>query len=551
MKRLLFVLVMGCSVDASAWHRFKGVPLGQHPAMGFNTFYVYGTSFTEANVRAQADAIVSKGLLAAGYNFVMLDDGWSRTTASGGRSGGHLVADATNFPSGIPALASYVHAKCTGGHCVQFGQYLNLGTVTCDSARPGSEGFFATDATDRASEGSDMVKADGCFVTGGTEADYANAYDNFASAAHSVSRSYFLLVSAPAYMPDFQSFIDYMTNHVSSQGQIWRTGADIGTPSTLVWDNGTVGVLRNYKYSRWLARFGAATGGFNDPDMVLCGALTSAQLRSQFSTWAVMSAPLILGCDLTALAGTPLSIVTNADAIAIDQSGRQGYPIYTDGHTSGEDVLMKHVTGDEYAVVVFNPSGSSTSSITVTASQLGFSGTFNYREVWGGATGTGVSSFSVTLAAYDSALYIITNGGTPTTTGQITYTSSESAAATYQCMEWDSTDAYMRIRTCNGQPYEQISQPGDGTLHLKNPASPFNDQCFTYDAASPPKVVLATCDGTTKQKWTYSKSGAISNQLSGLCIDDGTALSINGSPLEMKTCAWSGGAQTWSAPFAQ
>jgi hypothetical protein len=50
---------------------------------------------------------VSSGMAAVGYQYVNIDDCWM----SGRDSSGNLQADTTKFPSGIKALADYVHGK--------------------------------------------------------------------------------------------------------------------------------------------------------------------------------------------------------------------------------------------------------------------------------------------------------------------------------------------------------------------------------------------------------------------------------------------------------
>ena len=58
----------------------------------------------------------------------------------------------------------------------------------------------------------------------------------------------------------------------------------------------------------------------NSPDFV-CGADAAALTRCQthFTMWTIMKAPLILGSDLTAIDSATLSVLTNADALAVNQ----------------------------------------------------------------------------------------------------------------------------------------------------------------------------------------------------------------------------------------
>lgn len=80
--------------------------------------------FNERLIRDTADAMVSSGLAKAGYEYVALDDCWQAPR----RIDGHVVSDPHRFPSGIKALAAYVHSKG-----LKFGLYTAVGNFTCAS----------------------------------------------------------------------------------------------------------------------------------------------------------------------------------------------------------------------------------------------------------------------------------------------------------------------------------------------------------------------------------------------------------------------------------
>ncbi len=105
-------------------------------------------------MRDTADFFISSGLAAAGYSFVNSDDGWSL----GQRDNvtGRLMADPVKFPSGVSALAAYIHGKG-----LKFGIYTASSSVVC-SGRPGSLFHEALDAATFAEWGVDFVKIDLC-----------------------------------------------------------------------------------------------------------------------------------------------------------------------------------------------------------------------------------------------------------------------------------------------------------------------------------------------------------------------------------------------------
>ena len=68
--------------------------------------FVY--DFSERLFKAMADRMVSDGFLAAGYEYVIIDDCW---LARDRDAEGRLQPDPVRFPSGIKALADYVSSR--------------------------------------------------------------------------------------------------------------------------------------------------------------------------------------------------------------------------------------------------------------------------------------------------------------------------------------------------------------------------------------------------------------------------------------------------------
>ncbi|KAF4332880.1 alpha-galactosidase [Fusarium beomiforme] len=83
-------------------------PLAQKPQMGWNSWNSFKLNVSDELIRSTADAFVDTGLAKLGYEYVLIDDGWQGDKRDGV---GKLAANHTRFPDGIPATASYVHAK--------------------------------------------------------------------------------------------------------------------------------------------------------------------------------------------------------------------------------------------------------------------------------------------------------------------------------------------------------------------------------------------------------------------------------------------------------
>lgn len=135
----------------------SGNGLALTPPMGFNNWNSTHcrAEFDESMIKGIADIFVEKGLKAAGYQYVNLDDCWAKQQRN---ADGKLEADPQRFPNGIKAVADYVHSKG-----LKIGIYTSAGTKTCDSAGlPGALGHEFSDAQQFADWGIDYLKYDNC-----------------------------------------------------------------------------------------------------------------------------------------------------------------------------------------------------------------------------------------------------------------------------------------------------------------------------------------------------------------------------------------------------
>ncbi|HZQ36735.1 MAG TPA: glycoside hydrolase family 27 protein, partial [Dehalococcoidia bacterium] len=127
---------------------------GLTPGWGLNTYYAYGVDgFTADTLAAAAQAMLDNGLWQAGYNLIVIDDGWASFDRD---ADGNLQADPEKFPDGIAASVERLH-----GMGFSVGIYGDMGTQTCQS-RPGSYQSEQQDAQWFADQGFDHVKMDWC-----------------------------------------------------------------------------------------------------------------------------------------------------------------------------------------------------------------------------------------------------------------------------------------------------------------------------------------------------------------------------------------------------
>lgn len=150
------------------------------PAMGWNSWNAFGSGNTEALTKAMADKIAELGLDRLGYKYIVLDDGCYKNE----RVDGLLSNEEVKFPSGIKALADYIHEKG-----LKFGMYNDIGSNLCAGAAVGTCGHEKQDAESYVSWGVDFLKVDNCYYLfdNATFSNPCNARYTFAPAIHAVS----------------------------------------------------------------------------------------------------------------------------------------------------------------------------------------------------------------------------------------------------------------------------------------------------------------------------------------------------------------------------
>ncbi|KAG6506857.1 hypothetical protein ZIOFF_032189 [Zingiber officinale] len=120
----------------------------------WNSWNHFSCQINETLIKETADVMVSTGLAKLGYQYVNIDDCWAEHDRD---SQGYLVANGRTFPSGIKALADYVHSKG-----LKLGIYSDAGYRTCSSKMPSSLGYEKKNAETFAAWGIDYLKYDNC-----------------------------------------------------------------------------------------------------------------------------------------------------------------------------------------------------------------------------------------------------------------------------------------------------------------------------------------------------------------------------------------------------
>src|SRR5882762_3157143 len=331
------------------------------PPMGWNSWNRFACNVTEDLVKSAADALISSGMKDAGYEYVVIDDCWqvSRDAA------GNIIADAKTFPSGIKALADYIHGKG-----LKFGIYSDAGATTC-AGRPRSRGHEFQDALQYAAWGVDYLKYDWC---------YATTQD--ARASYALMREALDASGRPIIFGMCEWGTAKPWLWAKDIGNLWRTTGDI----TDQWDSkdkSQLGVLNILDFEDGLESF-SGPGHWNDPDMLEVGngGMTVPEYQAHFSLWSILAAPLISGNDLRDMKPEIQEILTNKEVITVDQDklGRQGRRVHKDGDL---EVWARPLEGGTRAAVLLNR-GMSEKTITVKWGDLDYPNrmTASVRDLW-------------------------------------------------------------------------------------------------------------------------------------------------------------------------
>jgi alpha-galactosidase len=396
-----------------------GEDLALSPPMGWNSWYCWSESVSQENVATMA-VIIAEKLARHGWTFVNVDDCWQ------GSRGGNLGALQPNekFPD-MAALAARIHrlglkfglystpwmgsyAGFAGGSAetphggfgdvpvlplverLQPGQVFGRspGSAMRQAQRIGRVQMTDRDAKQFAEWGVDYVKYDwknttftsAPMVKPVTRVDRPKTPESIAQLATELRASGRDIVLSLSPVSDWESR-DAFVRHAN----LWRITRDIRSD----WAS----LEHVFDLGDWFAL--SRPGHWCDPDMLQIGAmgvvneknrtlrpspLTADEQYTQVSLWCLVSAPLLLSCDLAALDPFTLNLITNDEVIDIDQDplGRAAERV---AKTGGLEVWRKSLEDGSVAIGLFNR-GTATADVTAQWTVLGISGAQIVRDLW-------------------------------------------------------------------------------------------------------------------------------------------------------------------------
>ena len=375
-----------------------GALLALTPPMGWNSWNCWGLSVSDEKVKSSAQAMIDKGLIDHGWTYMNIDDGWE---AEKRNAKNEIVAN-SKFPD-MKALGGWLHERG-----LKFGIYSSPGPKTCGGYL-GSYKFEKLDAAMYANWGIDYLKYDWC--------SYGDLKEGKDTALAAFQKPYKLMQAAlRSQKRDIvYSLCQYGMKDVwkwgaAVDGNCWRTTGDI----TDTWKS-----LSSIGFNQTVQFPYAQPGRWNDPDMLIVGQvgwgenlhptrLNPDEQYTHISLWCLLSAPLLIGCDISKLDDFTLNLLTNDEVLAVDQDplGKQARQVIAN---IDYQVWEKELEDGTKAIGIFNLTEDHM-NITINWDEMGMSNKCKVRDLWRQKDlGSFKESFSTKVVPHGVVLIKVTN----------------------------------------------------------------------------------------------------------------------------------------------
>jgi hypothetical protein len=452
--------------------------LAAKPYMGWSSWSLESTGFpgyggedwlTESHVLAQADVVAAK-LEPHGYDYVNIDAGWNVDQGTNVFDAyGRPVADPRKFPHGMKYVGDRLHAKG-----LKFGLYLAVGlyidayndgrtpvagapgcttkdlvypdlrrtsgwddvSYQMDWSNPCSQKYIDSVADELASWGVDFLKLDGV-GPGSFQGDAA--HDNVPDV-----RAWHTALQATGR--PIQLTVSWALSHAQvgvwkANTNGWRIDTDVECycDSLVTWNNSVKG--RFTDVVPWIDD--AGPGGWNNLDSLDVGVgamdgLTDAERQTYATLWAVESAPLYTGDDLTRLDPYGLSLLTNDEVIKVDQAGNPARPL---SQATDQQVWYARNADGSVTLALFNL-GSGYADVTADLADLGIGGAARVRDLWAHrALGSVSGHLTENLPPHGSRLFTLTPAATGSAPGVPLGVHATAATATSVSLAWQPVNS--------------------------------------------------------------------------------------------------------------
>jgi alpha-galactosidase len=335
------------------------------PIMGWSSWNHFRVNINEKMIREQADAMKSSGMYDAGYRFINIDDGYF-----GGRdSTGKLFADVKKFPSGMKALADYIHSKG-----LKAGIYTDAGQNTCGSMYDndpkglgvGIYGHIEQDCHRFFKEwGYNFLKVDWC---GGEKMnlDEETEYTKIINAVKAVDSDIVFNVCRWKF-PGVWAI---------TKADSWRISGDI--------ESSFSSILKIIDLNADLYQYSSG-GHYNDMDMLQVGrGMSYDEDKAHFSMWCMLNSPLLAGNDLRHMSKETVEILTNKELIALNQDTGfvQARRIFTENNVEVWTKPLGNKSSKTSAIAILNRGGEEKVFKLTTKKVVGVPEKSRLRDLW-------------------------------------------------------------------------------------------------------------------------------------------------------------------------
>lgn len=414
--------------------RFKvGDKIALTPPMGWNSWNCWGKTVSQEKVMASARAMRDKGLINYGWTYINIDDGWQ------GIRGGKYNAIQPNkkFPD-IKELSDSIHAMG-----LKMGVYSTAWVITfaghIGSTCPNEDGTYPWIAK---GDHNDIYKISTADDRDGDRVSWQHHYYGQYSFTDNDARQWtdwgvdYLKYD---WYPNDYYHVKEMYESLSCQKRdivyslsgiclyanapVWAKYTNCYRTTVDITDSWASLYHIGFKGQQHWTGFNAP-GHWADPDMLVVGMvgwgdklhytrLTPDEQYTHISLWALLSAPMLIGCDIAQMDDFTLSLLCNREINDIDQDplGVQGYPVKIDGD---KQTWVKQLEDGSLAVGLFNL-GEDSINISFAPKDFGIFGTQTIRDPWrqqdiGKIEHT--ETFECTVAKHGCRLLVIKPGNT-------------------------------------------------------------------------------------------------------------------------------------------
>ena len=433
---LITLLAVGVLPNASA----EDNGLERTPVLGWSSWSFIRKFPTADKMKAQALALHNSGLQKIGYDYVNLDDFWYQCPGPQGPNVdayGRWITDASRFPSqgdtdGIKVVADYIHslgmkfgiyvtpgiskqavsrntpiqgtsytAAQIAEPSVEENNYNCKGMVRVNYTKPGAQEYTNSWVDMLAAWGIDYIKIDGMTDS---NADDVKAWSNAIRQSGrpmvlDVTQGNLTIAIAPTLMKYANQW------EFPPDVECYRCEKGGSSYPLTSWAE----VAKRFNYvAEWQPY--AGPGAFNDYDSIEVGngnddGLTPVERQTQISLWALASAPLLLGVDLTHLDPTDLQkYLENTAVLAVDQDAIAAKRVLNAGN---RQVFAKKEPNGDAIIGLFN-TGVKAEEVSVSTSAIGLpenkSG-YSAHDLWSGETKKTGSTISAVVPSHGVVLY--------------------------------------------------------------------------------------------------------------------------------------------------